>query len=158
MRYLEAPEEYELSPDDKSIFLAGGISACHDWQASVKGYLGGRARGHRDDNEYVILNPRRENYPIDDPKAVEEQISWEHNAMRAVRVIVFWFPSETLCPIALYELGAWSMTDKPIYVGVNPKYQRKQDVEIQTRLVRPNVKIEYGLDGLFRQVRNHQWE
>jgi len=69
-------------------------------------------------------------------------------------MILFWFPCETLCPIVLYELGAWSMTDKQIYVGVHPDYKRKQDVEIQTKLARPSVSIAYSVQELAYNVNN----
>jgi hypothetical protein len=42
----------------------------------------------------------------------------------------------------------WSMTDKPLLIGVHPAYARRIDVEIQTRLVRPKVKIMYSLPAL----------
>lgn len=37
---------------------------------------------------------------------------------------------------------------RPLFVGVHPEYQRRQDVEIQTRLVRPEVPVVYGLADL----------
>ncbi len=42
---------------------------------------------------------------------------------------------------------------KPIFVGVHPDYQRRKDVEIQTQLVRPEVKVVYSLEDLAQQVR-----
>jgi len=58
-----------------------------------------------------------------------------------------------LCPITLYELGTWLMTDKPLFVGVHPAYARRLDVEIQTRLVRPEVKIVYSLAALAELIK-----
>ena len=40
------------------------------------------------------------------------------------------------------------MTTKPIVIGVHPGYKRKQDVEIQTRLVRPDIQVVYSLEDL----------
>ena len=68
--------------------------------------------------------------------------------LRLANAIAFWFPPETLCPITLFELGAWSMTDKPLFVGVDPKYQRRLDVKIQTKLVRPEITILESLKDL----------
>ena len=51
-----------------------------------------------------------------------------------------------------YELGAWTIQHKPIFVGVHPEYARRQDVEIQTRLVIPDQEIVYSLDDLAKQV------
>jgi hypothetical protein len=146
--YIEAPEHItegvmnqELLP---SIFLAGGITGCPDWQARMADILDG----------VVMFNPRRKDFPIGDPDAALVQITWEHFYLRYADMILFWFPMDTICPIVLYELGAWSMTNKPIFVGVHPDYQRKQDVEIQTKLARPDVSIAYSLEELADNVNN----
>src|SRR3954464_2254024 len=98
MRYIEAPAEWDgYGP---SVFLAGGITDCPDWQTEMVELLA--------DTELNVLNPRRANFPIKDPGAAEAQISWEHRYLRRAGMISFWFPKETLCPIVLYELGAWS--------------------------------------------------
>ena len=72
--------------------------------------------------------------------------------MSAADAISFWFPAETICPIVLFELGAWSRADKPIFVGIHPDYQRKQDVEIQLSLARPDPKIVLSLSDLAQQI------
>ena len=146
MRYIEAITTYTKEDLGASIFLAGGITNCPDWQQDMVGLL--------NDTRYTLLNPRRKDFPIGDPNAALEQIAWEHNALRDADEILFWFPDDTICPIVLYELGAWSMTQKAIYVGVHPEYQRRQDVEIQTRLVRPEIKIAYSLEELANQIIN----
>lgn len=147
MRYLESPEHYTAKPGEVSIFLAGGITNCPDWQQTMRELLGG--------TDLVLLNPRRENFPIGDPGAAEEQITWEFQHLRKASAILFWFPCETICPIVLYELGAWSMTSKPIFVGTHPEYQRRQDVEIQTGLARPGVRIVHSLPELAQQVADY---
>ncbi len=145
MRYIEAPTLYNENDLWNSLFLAGGITDCPDWQQDMVSMLS--------DTDITLLNPRRANFPIHDPDAAREQITWEHHALRDAFAISFWFPKETICPIVLYELGAWSMGMKTIYVGVHPEYQRRQDVEIQTSLVRPNVKIFYSLEGLTEEIK-----
>jgi hypothetical protein len=67
--------------------------------------------------------------------------------------VSFWFPKETLCPITLYELGKQSASNKPIFVGVHPEYARRRDVEIQTQLIRPEVKIVYSLEDLAQEIK-----
>lgn len=136
MKYIESPNAYEWQPGEKSIFLAGGITGCWDWQANMRFYLR--------DTDLVLLNPRRADFPIHDPNASYAQIEWEHNHLRAADAIMFWFPHETLCPIVLYELGAWSMTDKKLFIGAHPQYQRRQDVVIQTTLVRDDIEHIYA--------------
>jgi hypothetical protein len=145
MRYIEAPNTYILDSRKKSIFLAGGITGCPDWQQEIVRLLR--------TTDLILLNPRRKNFPIGDSGVAFEQIKWEWQALRDANSILFWFPCETLCPIVLYELGAWSMTNKPIYVGVHSEYTRRQDVEIQTGLVRPDVKIVYSLEELADQIK-----
>ena len=143
MNYIEALDTYD--GQDKSVFLAGGITGCPNWQAEIVELL--------NESALVLFNPRRANFPIHDPTASEKQIKWEHDYLRKASAILYWFPCETICPIVLYELGAWSMTDKPIFVGVHPEYQRRQDVEIQTKFVRPEVEVVYSIKDLANQVR-----
>lgn len=147
MKYIEAPERATYQKQgDRFLFLAGGISGCPDWQSDMVRLLQG--------TDWVLLNPRRANFPIHDPTAAEAQIQWEHEHLRYADAVLFWFPCETLCPIVLYELGAWSMIPhKPIFVGVHPDYQRRQDVEIQTRLTRRSVQIVYSLEDLANQAK-----
>src|SRR5262245_29154008 len=141
--YVEAPAEF--TGRGPSLFLAGGITGCPDWQREAMTALA--------DLPVTLLNPRRPTFPIDDPAAGPAQVEWEHRHLRRASAILFWFTQETLCPIALYELGAWSMTDRPLFVGVHPQYARRADVEIQTRLARPDVQVVLTLGELFGQVR-----
>lgn len=142
-RVLECPGQL-VSRSMHGVFLAGGISGCPDWQSEMIGLL--------QPAELTLFNPRRKEFPINDPAAARVQIEWEYRYLRKAAAVLFWFPCETLCPIVLYELGAWSMTKKPLFVGVHPEYKRRQDVEIQTRLVRHDVQVAYSLNDLSAQV------
>jgi hypothetical protein len=149
MQYLEALAEYEPGPLP-AVFLGGGITGCPDWQREVVTLLA--------DLPLVILNPRRADFPIGDPAAAPKQIEWEYRHLRKADAVLFWFPRETLCPITLYELGAWSVYhdergQKPLFVGVHPDYERRQDVEIQTRLARPEVTVVHQVSDLAGCVR-----
>ena len=143
MTYVEAPTEY-AGGDRPSVFLAGGISGTGNWQQEVVVLL--------KDTDLVVLNPRRRHFPINDPSAAEEQIGWEFRHLRRAKARAFWFPSATLCPIALYELGTWSAAPGRLFVGVDPAYARRADVEIQTKLVRPEVTVVYSVEALASQV------
>jgi hypothetical protein len=140
MRSIEAPAIYTPAAGEHSIFLAGGITGCHDWQQDMVRLLA--------DSDLVVLNPRRPDFPMDNPAAAEAQIRWEFEHLRLADMIAFWFPCETLCPITLYELGAWAMTSKPLFVGVHPDYQRRLDVEMQLALARPDVRVVSSLADL----------
>ena len=143
MIYVEAPS-YSFPTNKKSIFLAGSITGAEDWQSEVIEAL--------KDFDILVFNPRRENFPIDNPDAGLEQITWEFKMLRKADMIQMWFSKETIAPICLYELGAWSMTEKPIVIGMDPKYPRRQDVEIQTKLVRPEVLISYSLPNFINSI------
>ena len=147
MTYVEAPTEY--SPDDgvhsaPAVFLAGGISDCDDWQTRMTDLLAPL--------DVVVLNPRRRHFPMDDPAAAVAQIRWEHRHLCRADARLFWVPRATLCPITLYELGAWSAMPGTLFVGVDPAYARRRDVEVQTKLARPDVRVVYSLEELAGQV------
>src|SRR5690349_520468 len=104
MEYLEAPCEIPVnglqSPTKRSIFLAGGISGCPDWQSYAVRQLS--------DLPVRIYNPRRKEFPEksenlqDDPKNEQDaraQITWEFEALATSDIILFWFPEESICPI-----------------------------------------------------------
>ena len=145
MTYIEAPDEYDQP--GPSLFLAGGISGTHDWQTELVSLLA--------DLPLVLLNPRRRNFPMHDPTAAEGQITWEFRHLRRASAVAFWFPPETLCPIALFELGGRvAEKDQALFAGTHPGYQRRLDVEIQLRLARPEVVLTADIPALAKQVRS----
>lgn len=145
MRYIEAPEEWHPGVrEHPAVFLAGGITGCPDWQSQIVALLANHG--------VTLLNPRRVDFPIGQPDASREQIAWEHLHLRRADAIVFWFCAAQIQPIALYELGAWSMTSKPMAVGIERGYERELDVRIQTELARPDVKIVDSLRALAKTV------
>lgn len=148
--YVEASTEYE--GNRVSVFLAGGITGCPDWQAE--------ARKRLDDLPIAILNPRRADFPIDDPSAARGQIEWEFRHLRRVSVVMFWFPASgpVTQPIALYELGRHAALTRRIVVGADPAYIRRQDVDIQLKLARPEIAVYDTLeDTAGRAWRELQW-
>lgn len=145
MIYIESPKQYRGKK--KSLFLAGGISNCKNWQKLMVKLLS--------DAPLVIFNPRRGRKFKFSKKVEQAQIAWEYRYLRRAAAISFWFANETVCPIVLFELGAHSMTDKPLFVGIDPLYQRRSDVEIQLKLARPDIKIVYSLADLVMQIK--QW-
>jgi hypothetical protein len=146
MIYIEAPKDIQIPPGSVSVFLAGGITNCPDHQSEICGKL----KALPDD--LIVFNPRRANFPMQDPFQAEFQIRWEFSALRRASIISFWFPKETLCPIVLLELGSHLMTNKPLIVGIHPDYVRRQDVEIQTSLARSNVPIVYSIDEVVKGI------
>lgn len=147
MQYVECPSTFfvRYSNFEQTVFLAGGITGCPDWQTEMKSLLR--------DTDLVLYNPRRKDFPIDDPSASDEQIRWEHKYLNSCDRILFWFPKDTLCPITLFELGAHLKDDKPIAVGVEPGYARETDVRIQVALERPEITVVSTLHDLAEAIQ-----
>ncbi len=143
MHLVTAPNENTYR--NPSLFLAGGISNCSDWQSEVVHLLG--------ETELVLLNPRRVWFDVDDKSVSEAQIAWEYRYLHKASGVLFWFPQETLCPITLYELGsAAERKQVPLFVGCDPRYARRDDVRWQLELVRPEVVVVESLTALAHQV------
>ena len=140
-----APTYETIFSSDKRVFLAGGITGCPDWQSDMIELLRSAP--------VTLFNPRRKDFDIKVPDAAQIQIQWEFDFLRKAQGILFWFPEETLCPIVLFELGAWSASDKPIFVGCHPGYKRLNDVVMQMRLARPDVKVVSSISDLADQVK-----
>lgn len=140
MKIITAPDTVGYTVGYYHLFLAGGISGCGNWQREMIGRL---KTDLNNTDSLCIFNPRRENFDTSDPSVSEQQITWERKAMTASDGILFWFPHETLCPITLLELGYWlgKESNRHLFVGTHPAYQRRFDVQFQTNLT---YKTRYG--------------
>ena len=146
MKYIQCPQIYEPDKKEKSVFLAGGISNCADWQTTLANLL--------KDTNLVLLNPRRKDFALNDLEMEKQQIEWEYGHLVKATATSFWFPKETLCPITLYELGKQSVGNKPLFIGVHPEYLRNRDIHIQTKLIRPEIVITESLEELAKQIKH----
>ncbi len=144
MKYIECPQMYVPS-QETTIFLAGGISSCQNWQPIMADLL--------KDTNLTILNPRRKFFDTTIPGMEEEQIVWEFNHLNMSTLIMFWFCAETLCPITLFEYGKWIEKGIPLFVGHHPDYKRKNDLRIQTALVRKEQKIHDSLEKVAEEIK-----
>lgn len=142
MNTIEAPDEYDGV--GSALFLAGGIRDAENWQARMLESLHGISA--------TVLNPRRIRFSDGNPAEKRQQIQWEHRHLLRADLIAFWFPPQTLCPIALFELGVCCASETPILVGVDPCYARRFDIEVQLGLRMPEVKVVDSLDVLANQV------
>lgn len=144
MTYVEAPDEYV--GEKPAVFLAGGITDCPDWQAEAADRL--------KDDRWVVLNPRRTEFPIHDPSAAVGQIDWEYRHLDRADVVLFWFAGgPSVQPIALYELGRHAATNAAVVVGADPKYLRRVDVLLQLQHARPDIAVAGSLAEVCRQAR-----
>lgn len=160
MKYVECPDRSVLQgrvPVANTLFLAGGITGCPDWQSEVAAMLA--------DTDLTLVNPRRKNFPIDDPNAAYDQIKWEHDHLGQVDAILFWFCKDTVQPIVLFELGKYGFmnrfgyvgeprfkAERSVFVGVEEGYPREVDVLTQIRLDYPQAVIHRTLDELAASV------
>jgi len=147
MDIITSPERIPPSGVFPLIFLAGGITGCPDWQKRMPDLI-----YCPETLNPVYLNPRRDVFPMDEPSEAEKQITWECRALHRADAVLFWFPYNTLCPIALFELGVFCASSIPIFVGCHPLYKRKQDVTIQLGLRRPEVPVYFDLEELGKEV------
>ncbi len=142
MIVIAAPNEYRS--ESPFVFLAGGISDTENWQANFLR----RVEGHC----LTVLNPRREAFPMGDAEEGRLQIEWEWRYLQRASLVAFWFPPPTLCPIALFELGACCSTNVPLVVGADPNYARRFDLEAQLRLRRPDVELLDSINAVADSV------
>ena len=146
MKVITAPNVYQPTNDEVSVFLAGGICNCSDWQSAILVRL-----AQMDTDNLVVFNPRREKFPIGDPSAAYEQIEWEFKALEKADIFSMYFASGVSDqPICMYELGRniVRMQDRHpadwasrLIISVENAYLRKQDVLIQTELACGNLYV-----------------
>lgn len=138
--YLEAPNYAVEWPKQQSIFLAGGITGCEDWQS----YAVKRLEGF---GNITVFNPRRIDYDVTLGKTdVAQQLRWEHYHLDRADQILFWFSHETVQPIVLFELGVRLRENnktkrQEIFIGCHSDYRRVFDMMTAT-----------GLEGYDKEV------
>lgn len=143
-RYIEAPSFVQFI--GTSIFLAGGITNCENWQQKVSETL-------LKETSLFILNPRRANFDRTKKEESESQIRWEHFYLNRADKVFFWFPKTAISPIAFFELGVALSRGKKIYLGFEEGHERATDLKIQTYLeMGKEVEIQNSLDKLIELV------
>lgn len=135
-----------------SVFMAGGITGCTNWQEQVIAELLHLSEYYNLSN-VVIFNPRRDEFDVTDKTAEIEQIKWEHERLKRCDIFSCFFEAnESLHPITLYEMGKWS-TKKPSVITVQKGYLRERDVLIQTALDRLQVSYISEEDAIKHHAR-----
>lgn len=147
MKIITAPDKG--CPDDRyySVFLAGGITGCTNWQEQVISELIHLSDYYNLQN-VAIFNPRRDEFDVTDSSAEIEQIKWEHERLKRCDIFsCFFAANKSLHPITLYEMGKWS-TKKPSVITVQKGYLRERDVLIQTALDKLQVSYISGEEAI----------
>lgn len=154
MRIITAPEPYKIyNKDEPTLFLAGGITNCPDWQKEIIEYL--------KDDDVTIFNPRRDNFSINDPNESYNQIMWEYKAIQTASIFSMWFcNSKSDQPICMYELGKelqrrneYRSMRKNIVIGIEKGYRRENDVRIQSKLVIDEITIVDDFDDYLERIQ-----
>lgn len=160
MRVITVPEKYVRQPNDITVFLAGGITNCWEWQDKVIEMLQNEKEVNLDN--LVIFNPRRKDFPINKPNASYEQIRWKFDMLERCDIFSMYFcAGESDQPICMYELGRnicrmqmrfpidWSMR---LIITTEYGYKRAKDVSIQTMLatdcITTNSNIAQHIDNI----------
>ncbi len=125
---VKPPQQLELLPHQKSLFLAGSIEMgkAEDWQT----YVGNKL----DIFDIIIWNPRRTTWDSSWEQSInnpifKEQVDWELDALDRADVIFFHFEPNTKSPITLMELGLQAHSGKCL-VHCPEGFWRKGNVDI----------------------------
>jgi len=135
------------TPVFPSVFLAGGITNCDDWQQKVIEELKYK--------DITIFNPRQNQFDVTDKSASYRQIVWEYERLEKMDIFAMYFcNSDSDQPICMYELGRNilrmqnrfpSSWQKRIIISVEDGYKRQEDVIIQTSLCAPDLLVHTGV-------------
>jgi hypothetical protein len=134
------------------VFMAGGITDCPNWQDTIIAKTGTVKKG-------VLFNPRHDTFPIKDPTAAKEQITWEFNALMSCHIFTMWFCSgKSEQPICMYELGRYlarfQLGRVPrIVIGCAEGYKHQLDVLMQVKLVDSNLHVYRSFEGFTSAVK-----
>lgn len=127
------------------IFMGGGIGECPNWQEDMIKLLDKHCMSP---SKIHLFNPRWE-YKW----TSLQQIEWEYNKLKESDIIIMWFSRGGQNRIVFYELGMWvNSTNAKAFIGIDPKFDRSEDVVIQTHLARPELTIYTNLEDLARAV------
>ncbi|KKN06013.1 hypothetical protein LCGC14_1081590 [marine sediment metagenome] len=131
-------------PEFTRVFMGGGIGECPDWQKEfIKEFEAVEPQGM-----VQLINPRWE-YKW----TGFQQIQWEYKMLLESDVIMMWFARGGQNRICFYELGMWiNSRGITAVIGCDPKFDRKEDVAIQTHLARPELKIHTTLKDMALEV------
>lgn len=144
---VTAPEPF--TPTNKfSFFLAGAIDmgAAVDWQAEVI--------KHFERTDCIIVNPRRKReFRPDD---MDEQITWELQALEQVSAIFMWFPKDAKAPISFFESGMYLRSPK-LLIGAEEGFYRRRNLELTTHRYGVNLfwTLSDQIEAMGDRIQEH---
>lgn len=141
MNLIKCPDEQVSYTGRESFFLCGSIIG-EEWRDQIVESL--------KNFDVDIYNPKRLSWK----EALEkDQVIWENSYLGRSNVIVFWFSEESVCPISLFELGVHLFSNKVLYVGFSPKYQKLINLQTQLKLINPNMILYNSLENLISSIQ-----
>ncbi len=148
-RVLKPPTPLDLSPDTRSVFLAGSIDMgqAEDWQAAMTAALG--------DRDVAILNPRRDAWDASWEQDIgfapfREQVEWELEGLERATVIAMYLAPTSKAPVSLLELGLSARSGRMV-MCCPPGFWRRGNVEIVCQ--RYGVEMAADLLALIEAAR-----
>jgi len=130
MKVITAPEYYVPKKTEITVFLAGGITNCENWQQKVIKYL--QAFPDDQTENLVIFNPRRDAWPSSaDTEEIRRQIHWEADYICHSDIFSMYFANTKKSdqPICFYELGKYA--DSRSVISYQAGFARPLDVKYQ---------------------------
>jgi len=168
MLIVTAPMTYDAIIRHTTIFLAGGITKCWEWQQACLDEIErlSKKKNVNTDN-MIIYNPRRP-YFKHDAKVYEvnEQVQWEYHYLETCDIFSMYFcESESAQPICMYELGR-NVAKRQQYEGgidrvvvsAETKYSRYLDVALQLFCAFGETdgnKMMTGMEDRDKLVKDH---
>lgn len=154
IQFIESPNDVMTKCPIK-LFLAGGIQNCRDWQSDIieKMSIDSENKIHDYLSNVIVYNPRRQNFPIHIKEESVKQIIWEYDKLKKSDIISFWFAAGSLNPIVMFEYGKFITNNNiKIVLGIDEDFPRKTDVEIQTKLERADININYNFGDFYYNI------
>jgi len=139
MKVITAPEYYVPTREEITIFLAGGITDCENWQKEVIDYL--KSLPEENTDKLVIFNPRRDKWPkSSDTEEIRRQINWEADYIRHADIFSMYFTNTEKSDLqfCFYVLGRYAgvySRGKDI-ISYQEGFKRALDVEFQMSINR----------------------
>lgn len=149
MQLITAPQSYTKYVGDISVFLAGPVTTCEDWQNQVVMAF------QNEDDDLILINPRRDSFDINKKEETRKQIEWEFNMIELCDIFSMYFcGGESVQPISMYELGRNLVRMQQrfpsdwrhrIVITVDPKYEKFNDVVTQVHLATRGTFVFIGM-------------
>lgn len=149
MKEIKLFEQPSMSGErHPTVFLAGGIVGCPDWQNQVMQGLS--------DLRILFFNPRhdKDGKDIHFNSKVDQ---WVENWIIRTGLVAFWFCKETTQHKWIFQLGRMSDKVKPIIVGLHPDYKFAQDIQNLFILSRVRARLVYNIEDLIDKIRQFFW-